>query len=259
MEIPVLKEKLARGEVIVGPWVLSETPSFAEVPGLLGFDFVYFDREHTTTSWERLEVMILAARSTGTPVIVRVEDNDPVSIRRVIEIGAQGVLVPHVRDRAEAEALVKAAKFPPEGIRGLAGTVRSAKYNVEDWDKYIENSNREVLVCALIEDKSGIENIEEIVSVKGLDCVCFGYLDYSGSVGVPGQGFKAKEVSDAFDRLVEAAKKAGVYIWLSPAPSLEVAKRLIEKGVQILVLGTDLRIFYNGMKDIMENIVKKLK
>ena len=159
-----LRERLDDGEIIFGPWVLSTNPAFAEIPGLLDFDFVYFDMEHTSNCWETIEKLILAALSTGTPTIVRVEDANPVNIRKVFELGAEGVLVPHVCTREDTEYIVRVAKFPPLGIRGTANTVRSAKYYTPDFKAYLEESNRKTLVCALIEDKEAIENIEEIAA-----------------------------------------------------------------------------------------------
>lgn len=254
-----LKERLKSGEFIVGPWVLADNPAFAEIPGLLGYDFIYFDLEHTTATLKSLEEMVLAAKSVNTPVIVRIDKNDPVTIRKVLEMGAEGVLVPHVETKEEAEEAVKAAKFPPAGIRGAAGTVRSAGYSVENWDAYIEESNSELLICALVETKRGIENIREIVSVDGLDVVCFGAGDYSVSVGAPGQGLKAPQVREAFEKLIVEAKKAGVFIWFSPMPSLEAAKDLLEKGVQIMMSGTDQGAFQTRQRHIMDTIVKKLR
>jgi len=254
-----LKSRLMNGEFIVGPWVLSENPAFVEIAGLVGYDFVYLDLEHTTTTLERLEKMILAAKGVDTPVIVRVDKNDPVTIRKVLEIGAEGVLVPHIETKEEAEEAVRAAKFPPEGIRGAAGTVRSACYSVDDWSEYIDQSNRGVLVCALVETKEGIDNIDDIVSVKELDVVCFGAGDYSVSVGVPGQGLNAPQVREAFEKLIKAAKKEGVFIWFSPMQTLEAAKDFVHKGVQIMMSGTDQGAFHSAQKDAMNKIVKKLR
>ena len=254
-----LRERIMNGEVIVGTWVLSTNPAFAEIPGLLGFDFVYFDREHTSNSWETIEKLILASLSVDTPSIIRIEDNDPVNIRKTFELGAQGVLVPHVCTREDAESIVKAAKFPPLGIRGTADTVRSAGYHVDDMKKYLSESNKNTLVCALIEDKEAMENIEEIASVEGLDVLCFGAGDYSTSVGRPGEGIRANVVKEAFEEMIRVARKYKKAVWFSPAsPTPEQVKELISKGVQILMIGNDMRAFYVSLREVMENVVNKV-
>ena len=137
--------------------------------------------------------------------------------------------------------------------------MRSAGYSVENWNAYIEESNSALLICALVETKKGIENIREIVSVEGLDVVCFGAGDYSVSVGAPGQGLKSSQVREAFEKLIAEAKKAGVFIWFSPMLSLEAAKDLREMGVQIMMSGTDQGAFYTRQRHIMDTIVKKLR
>jgi 2-dehydro-3-deoxyglucarate aldolase len=262
VEVKKLQEKTLRkiienDELAFGLWIRSEYSDFIEIMALLGFDFVYLDREHTTTEWNTLKSLTITASYTGLPVMLRVEKNDEILIRKAYEIGIQGVLVPHICSKEDAEKAVKAAKFPPWGVRGLDTGVRSSKFFVENYPEYIEKSNRETVIGAMIEDKEAIDNIDEILSVKGLDFVCFGPTDYSVSIGEPGKYDDAR-IKKAEDEMTFKARKKGVRV-LRTATDFGTLKEKYDKGVRLFIIGSDMEIFRKGCNDKIKNIVEKLR
>lgn len=126
------------------------SPLLVEIAGLTGFDIIFLDREHTFMSWENLELMVLTASSIGLAMMIRVEEDSPVLIRKVFEISAYSVMIPHVCTREDAVKAVEAAKFPPNGIRSASSGLRCAHYRVEDWPSFVKWSNENTMVSILI-------------------------------------------------------------------------------------------------------------
>ncbi len=239
-----LKKILREGKVAVGTGIYSFSPAAVEVAGYAGLDFVYMDTEHTPVDWQTLENLVRAADVAGITPIIRPEDNDENFIRKCLEIGAQGVMVPHVSTREEAERAVKAAKFPLAGVRGAAGLVRQANYAVKDWAKYVEESDRETMVITMIEEEAAVKNLDEITSVKGIDAFCVGFVDLSFSLGVPGQVRHAK-VQEAFEKVIAAAQKKGIAVMCSISPPYpDQAREMVKRGVRILIFGHDVSLLY---------------
>jgi 2-keto-3-deoxy-L-rhamnonate aldolase RhmA len=254
-----LKEALERGRVSVGTGIYSFSPAMVEIAGYAGLDFVYIDTEHTPVDWQSLENLVRAAEVSGVTPIVRPEENDASFIRKCLEIGAQGVMVPHVGSGEEAERVVRAVRFPPEGIRGAAGLVRSARYRVEDWPEYMRSSNRESMVIVMIEDNRGIENLADILSVNGIDAVCVGFTDLSISLGLKGDT-RHPLVEEAFDKVLATAEKNGVPVMCSVSPPFaKNAGKLVEKGVRILIFGHDLGLILNSWQKLAEEIREAIK
>ncbi|MEM2876195.1 MAG: aldolase/citrate lyase family protein [Candidatus Bathyarchaeia archaeon] len=255
----IMKEELKRGETLLGIGILSNNTDFVEVAGMAGFDFIYLDREHTTVSWETLKGLIVAADAVNTPVIVRVEENDVIMIRKALEVGAQGILIPHVNTKEEALRAVRAAKFPPEGVRGAELNVRSGRFSTKDWKTYVDETDRETLVSILIEDREAMKHIDDVLSVEGLDAVCFGPVDYSFSMGLSGDR-EHPLVQRDFDILIKKCKERGIFVQYTPVPQdLSSVKSAIERGVSMLFLGDDLSAFQLRCIDLIENVYKKIK
>ena len=199
------KEKILRGEVAVGAFVGIGHPDVTERLSILGFDWLLLDSEHGPLSYETMQVMMQAMRGDSCSPIVRVQWNDPVVIKRSLDLGAHGVLVPWVNSKAEAEAAVAACKYPPQGIRGC-GPRRAALVGAPD---YIASANRDLLVAVQIETAEAVRNIGDIVAVEGVDVVYIGPVDLAMSMfGRPAAWDNADYLA-AFDRVLEAARKAG--------------------------------------------------
>lgn len=254
-----LKEMVRGGRVAVGTGIYSFSPAAVEAAGYAGLAFVYMDTEHTPVDWQTLENLVRAAEVAGVTPIIRPEENDPAFIRKCLEIGAQGVLVPHVSTREEAERAVGAARFPPRGARGAAGIVRSAGYSVGDWARYVEESDRETMVIVMAEDEEAISNLGGVLSVEGVDAVCVGFVDLSFSLGVPGQ-LRHPKVREAFGRVIAEAKRRGVAVMCSISPPYaEGAREMVDMGVSILIFGHDVGLLYSAWQGLASEIREALR
>ena len=203
-----LKVKFRKGEPVVGLFCNLPSPAAVEVLGLLGYDFVIIDAEHGVSDLETCEHMLRAAEVVGITPIVRVAVNLPQNILRYLDAGAMGLQIPMVNTRAEAEAVVAAARYPPLGRRGLAG-VRANRYGVAgSLGEYVQQANREVLVCVQLETRTAIQNAADIVTVEGIDVIFAGPSDLSAALGYPGQPTHP-EVMAAVQGIGRLAQKAG--------------------------------------------------
>ena len=171
----------------------------------LGFDFLLIDTEHTTMSLETVENMVRAADAADgeAPTVVRVPWNDPVRIKRVLDIGVDGVMVPMVESADEARELVSATRYPPEGKRGIAAG-RAADYGLH-FEEYVRNADGSILTVVQIETETGLANVDEIAAVDGVDALFVGPADLSGSLGVFAQ-WESDRLADAIDDVVEIGR-----------------------------------------------------
>ena len=169
-----LKELISTGQLALGTHIDTYSPTLIEIAGLAGFDYVYIEAEHAPLNWETFEHLVRAAELSCLTPLVRL-DEEPLNrlVRKALEAGVEGVIIPHISSVEEAKAAVQAVKFPPDGVRGM-GTMRARRYGTIPLVDYLEWSNHESLVIILIEEKAAVEKIEEILSVKGIDVVVFG-------------------------------------------------------------------------------------
>ncbi len=202
------KEKIQAGKTAYGAFINMCCPPIVEMFGLLGFDFVVIDAEHGPLGVENCEHMVRAADSVQITPIIRIAMNIPQNILRYLDIGASGVQMPMINTRADAESVVRAVKYPPEGRRGLAG-VRAANYGIAgSLGDYVKEANRETMVIVHVETVEAMKNIEETLTVPGIDVIFIGPTDLSSSMGYPGQ-FNHPEVQKTIDNLVTKIRAAG--------------------------------------------------
>jgi 4-hydroxy-2-oxoheptanedioate aldolase len=227
-----MKTKLAAGEPVLGLSVMIPSPQLVEMAGGLGFDWVLIDCEHGTITLETVELMIMAAETSGSTPIVRPRSKDAQDILQAMDRGAAGVQVPHVTDRADAFAAVQAVKFHPIGHRSLAAGTRASGYGYgTSAAEFVASANRETLVCVQIEDEAAIRNIDEILEVAGIDVFFIGPSDLSQSMGFPGDP-KAEPVASAIERTLKAIIGAGKTCGM-PATSANLAAT-IARGVRYI-------------------------
>ena len=200
----ILKEKLKNGQEVIGTFVSLGHPDVTEVLSRSGFDWLLIDGEHSVIGLETMQLMMQAMNGSNCTPIVRPQWNDMVIIKRVLDTGAHGVLVPWVNSREEAEHAVRACKYPPEGLRGW-GPRRAALFDSD----YFQTANGEILVIVQIETRQAVSNVDDILAVDGIDAVYVGPFDLSLDFGLSGPDFNNAAYAAAFDRVVEAAKKAG--------------------------------------------------
>jgi 2-keto-3-deoxy-L-rhamnonate aldolase RhmA len=245
-----LKERIVNRDLALGTHIDAFSPTLVEVAGLAGLDYVYIETEHAPLNWETLEHMVRAAEVGNITPLVRL-DEAPLNhlVRKALEAGVQGVIIPHVSTVDEAEAVVQAVKFPPRGVRGM-GTMRSRRYGTIPVAEYIDWSDRESLVILVIEEKAAVDHIEDILSVDGIDAVVFGPTDYSISIGVPGQTTHAK-VLKARKKVVETALRLNVAPMIT-CNSREQIRECLAMGVRLLSLGGDTRLLLHTWRQMAE-------
>lgn len=227
------KQILKQGGCLYSSSVRLPEPGLVEILGYAGFDFVLIDGEHGSVGWADVERMILAAHAAGTVPVVRVLKNEPEMIMRTLDLGAQGILIPHCRTAADARAFKDGALYAPEGNRGV-GPGRSRLWGTVPGEEYYATINDQILLLAMIEDPEAIENIEAVAAV-GLDVLWVGTGDLAAGYGVPGQTSHPK-VAEAARRVLEAGKKTGIAVgW--PAQSIEDARNAAAAGYRAIGFG----------------------
>lgn len=252
MRINQLKRKLEQGQTVIGPFMNCRHATLIEIVGLAGFDFAIIDMEHGPLSVETAEDLCRAAQLTGLDPIVRVRKNDAPQIQRALDIGSAGVQVPQIETREQAEAVVRAAKYAPLGMRGVSLFTRAGDYTVYGTQGITDRLNAEQIVIVHVEGIRGLENLEEIVTVPHIDVIFLGPYDLSQSFGIPGQVHDPRVVKGMEKAVVtirEAGKAAGTF-----AADVETAKRWIDAGVQYVSIGVDVGIFANACRDIVQAV-----
>ena len=258
-----LKEKMQEGPVF-GLACYTGAVCAVEAMGNWGYDFVYLDLEHCPLDGpNNIEKLIMGAKLAGISPLVRVSCVDEVQIRKVLEMGADGVIIPHVRTKEDVREVLHNAKFPPMGRRGGESCVRSAGFGGPDfsWSRYTEKSNEDTMVILMDEDFEFTENIDEILDIPGIDAVNFGPIDYSLSVGAPvGYSTDDQRVEDAFNRLAEKSREKNINIMCPVVPAtVENMESAISKGINMLILGNDMHYFQSALKDIKTGAVDPIK
>ncbi len=242
-----VKKKLRSGEVSVGIWVGTGHPDIAEILGGMGFDWMLFDMEHAPLSFETVQMMMQGLNGSETLPLVRVSWNDMVLVKRALDVGAYGVVIPWVNTKNEAELAVKSCRYPKSGgLRGC-GPRRCSEYGLDT--EYVDRADQEILIAVQIETEEAVRNIEDILSVEGID-VCFvGPADLSMSLGVFNE-FGHPKFKNAIQRILDVAKTSGVTPGFYTSPK-NINKR-IAQGFRFVNLGSDKRLLVQGCRNAFE-------
>jgi len=232
-----VKQKLSNGKVSLGSWITLSHGAIAEIMAESGFDWLAIDMEHSVIGIQDVEPLVRAIEASGRVPLVRLTSNDPTLVKRVMDAGSYGVIVPMVNTPEEAEKAVRSVKYPPEGDRSV-GLYRAQAWG-EKFDEYKDTVNKESLVIVQIEHKQAVENIADIIAVPGIDGVMIGPYDISGSLGVTGE-LDHPLVKQAREKVLAAAraagKAAGIHV-VPPVPS-DVKDRAKE-GFTFIAYSTD--------------------
>jgi len=243
-----VKHALREGRPTAGAWLSLCSSISAEIMSRAGFDWLLVDMEHGHGDYQTLLAQLQAIEGSETIPIVRVQWNDPAVIKRVLDLGAYGVMVPWIGNRAEAEAAVRATKYPPSGIRGIAGSHRAGGYG-RHATEYWKRANDEILVVVQIETPSAVDEIEDIVKIPGVDVVFIGPGDLStalGHLGNPGH----PEVQAVFRRVEAAARGQGVALG-NITRNWDQARELYQRGYQFLTLCSDATLLTQGGHEVL--------
>lgn len=242
-----LKQKLTDREQTTGSWITIGSTVVAEIMARSGFDWLVVDMEHSAITLDQTQDLIRVIELCGVPPLVRVGHNQPNLIKRVMDAGAHGVIVPMVNSRAEAEQAVGSVKYPPIGFRGV-GLARAQKYGA-DFEGYRAWNQEGSIVIVQVEHIDAVNNLEEILEVPGVDGFIVGPYDLSGSLGVPGH-LDHPQVLDALQRIKTVAneKKALAGFHVIP-PSVEDLKARQSQGYRFLAFSLDILFLGQTCRD----------
>jgi 2-dehydro-3-deoxyglucarate aldolase len=230
-------EKINNGVFSLGGWVLSNSITSAEIMAQAGFDWVCVDAEHSAVSKETASNMFRAIELHGAEPFVRISLNDEVEIKKYMDIGARGIIVPMIKSYQEIEQAISYIKYPPEGNRSYA-LPRCTGYG--DWSKeYFEKANQQTFVAIMIEHISALKDIDKIFSHKGIDAVLIGPYDLSGSMGIPGQ-FNNGKFIETLDYIHLKAKEYSITMGMHEVhPTAENINTFINQGYKFIACGID--------------------
>lgn len=243
------KAKLLAGQTAYGTIHSLAHPPVAEMIGLAGYDFVMIDGEHGLGNDTAHTACLHAVSATPANALLRVPGHEPVAIRRALDLGFEGLLVPDVRNARQAQAIADCCFFPPRGKRGFAaGLLRASDYGyaVED---YVKSDGRELLLCLMIESAEGVKNVQAIAATEGVDVIQLGPFDLSYDLGIPGQ-FDHPKFVRALERIEKGTRAAGKVLGglVMPGQSFEP---LIERGYHMLTIGADLGMLAMALKSAL--------
>lgn len=235
----------SEGGTVINGWLHVPSSFSAEVMAHAGYDSLTIDMQHAPVGYEGLIPMVQAISTTETVPVVRVLWNDPGLIMRVLDAGCYAVICPMINTREGAEAFVGACRYPPAGYRSY-GPYRAMLYGGPD---YPEHADETVVTMAMIETREALENLEEILDVKGLDAVFVGPSDLGQNLGYgPGTDREEPEVVEAMDRVLAAAREHGLAAGIF-AGTPEYALRMVEKGFRFVNVSTDARLMASGARE----------
>lgn len=238
------KKKL-KEQTVFGCFVKSCDGIFAETAGYAGFDYCIIDMEHGPISTDKLQELIRACECGGATAIVRVPDISEQSIGKPLDLGAAGVQIPQVSTAEEAKKAVSLAKFYPRGERGVCRFVRAARYSSLEKREYFQSAN-DALVILQVEGVQGVEHIDEILAVEGIDVIFIGPYDLSQSLGVPGE-VEHSLVTDTMKELVKKAQAKEIAVGTF-VDSVEAGIRWRNLGVHYISYSVDAGIFYEACR-----------
>ena len=240
-------DKLRRGEVCLGTGICLTDPIVTEAL-CPTFDFFWIDTEHTTLSLECLKAHLMAMKGAETAALVRVPWNDPVLIKPVLDLGADGIIVPMVRSAEEVSQAVAACRYPPQGTRGF-GPLRPLQYGRIDAQRYCDAANEKLLVIVQIEHVDAVNNIDEILAVDGLTSIAFGPQDLAASLGHRAQP-RHPQVLDLMRTVTEKARRAQIPVGVSVGEDPEFLGELADMGIQWLSMGLDVTLMLRGANEV---------
>lgn len=251
-----MRAKLNAGQCVLGSAIYSYSPNVVEAAGYTGIDFLRIDTEHAWRQDDSLDHMIRAALIADVVPIVRVDRDDPYLIRKALELGAGGIVVPHATTVKDVEDVVRASKFPPKGIRGYAGLTLAAGWGSRSGAEYKKWSDTEPMIGVMIESVSAMKCIDEMLAVEGLDFVLFGPGDYSMSLGLDAPQKDHPDVQEGLRRTCEAAQKAGKHVMFGVGLNDEAIEKYVGIGVTMLEFPHDLKLVRAALTEKVEKYQK---
>lgn len=263
-----IRKKLATGSVVYGTIVVSSSPVNVEISGYANYDFTFIDTEHASAGpyGKDIENLIRAAYAADIAPFCRVTHNSPSQIKKCLDFGAKGIIAPFINNKKEAQKFADACYFSPKGTRGGCPGVRAQKYGAISWFDFVEQSNDELIVMPVIESMEAIDNLEPILSVEGINAALFGPFDLSIQLGVKPEksGVITETLSmltdnrilDLMDFFIKTCIDNNVFAG-NIAWDVESAIEMSQKGCKIIAFTTDNNIYFNSIKQYLEDVQLK--
>lgn len=247
-----LKSRLAAGDVCIGCWLALGSAAVADVLAGAGFDALIIDHEHGPHDVAAALAQMRAAAAAETTILMRVPSHDPIHVRQALDAGVEGLLIPNVVSAAEAEAMVAACRYPPQGQRGLGHRVIRASDFGREAAEYLASANDRLAIICQIESADAIDNVAAIGAVDGVDALFVGPADLSASIGKPG-AFDDAEVqaliARAEERILESGMPLGGVLY-----GTNSARSLLDKGYRLIVPVGDVALLRDGARAVLDNL-----
>ncbi len=252
-----LKQKLKNNELTLGSWVTIGHPAVVDIMASAGFEWLVVDMEHTSIDLTTAHNLIATIQANDMKALVRVSKNEEVIIKRILDMGADGIVVPMVKSRSDALEAIDYAKYPPVGKRGV-GLFKAQNYGL-DFDEYKKWVDEELVIIAQIEHFEAVDNIEEIITTDGIDGVIIGPYDLSGSMGYPGE-YDREDVKEGIAKVLEVCKKnnipSGFHV-IESDPSKLIER--IKQGCTFLAYSLDFFFLGDSAREGMKKMKEGLK
>ncbi|HHU60260.1 TPA: hypothetical protein GXZ34_05015 [bacterium] len=252
MILKEIEEKIENGNIILGSHIFCGAPMLTEAMAIAGFDFLWIDMEHTAIGVNEVLLNLIAAKSGGACSVVRIQWNDSVIVKPILDMGPDGIIFPYIRTADDVRKAIESCEYPPDGIRGY-GPLRALDYGRTTKLDYVEMYHNKMWKVIQLEHIDAIENLEEILSVKGIDAYIFGPNDLAASVGLIGQTEHPK-LLDIYDRATQILQNAGKKFGVSMAYEPEIVNQWIKRGAKILFCGSDVGYVYESATNVFEGL-----
>ena len=256
VNIQKFREKLDSGQLCLGVGVTLSDPAVTEAL-CESVDFLWIDLEHNPTNFESLLAILIAARAGGGPALVRVPSSDVGWIKRTLDTGAEGIILPRAYSAQEIRDFVSACRYPPLGTRGF-GPRRPTRYGRFGGREYLDHANKQLFVIAQIETVETLDAIDEIVQIEGLDSLIIGPNDLSGSMGMLGE-IQHPRVLEAISIIAEKCKAEGKYLGIGMDNDPEYAVKVAQLGVQYIQCGSDFGYMLRFCDQLYAEIREKFR
>lgn len=236
----------------VGAWVCSGSPIVAEIVATSGLDWLLIDAEHTPNGLEAISSQLIAVHGNMALPIVRPAEGTETSIKQLLDLGAQNLLIPMVNTAAEAEALVREMRYPPRGIRGVGSALaRASRWN--RIENYLDKAEETISLTVQIETDVAVSNVDEILAVDGVDAIFIGPSDLAASMGLLGQQ-DHPDVIAAAKKCIAAAKKAGKPVGIN-AFDPKIAQMYMDEGINFILVGADVSILARATEALADKFI----
>ena len=236
------KNKIYKNK-LKGYWSIIPSSQIHEIMGIAGFDFGIIDLEHGTYSFQQALESVIAIKESGMYALIRPSSHDEKEILRCLELGVDGLCVPHIKNVEEAKSIISFIKYPPQGIRGASGFTRATKYGFLDFNKHVINANKSIFVSLLIESIEGINNAREIANIDGVDNLYFGTYDIASSMGEVNQ--KGENIQNIIKKAID---NVGNNVSFGQVCVDNNQYKSLDSRIQMIVCGVDCGIILNGSK-----------